>query len=78
MRVMSFVSHQGMAFILIGRSVIQQFCLVYVNLCVPVYSMTKKLCYLRNVSVTKTFLSNDVAEFSCAIKTEVLTEVATS
>ena len=38
--VMNFVSLRGMAFILIGRSVIQQFCFFDVNLCEPVHSMT--------------------------------------
>ena len=40
MCVMKFVSHREMAFILIGRSVTQQFCFFKVNLCVPVHSMT--------------------------------------
>ena len=78
MFVMNFVSHRGMAFSLIGRSVVQQFCFFYVNLCVPVHSMTLKLCYLRNVSVMKNFLSNNVVELSCTIKIEVLTEEATA
>ena len=56
MCVMNFVSHRGMAFILIGRSVIQQFCFLTL-----ICMMTYKLCYLRNASVTKTLLSNNVA-----------------
>ena len=78
MCVINFVSRRGMTFILIGRSVIQQFCFFDVNLCIPIHSMTYKLCYLSNVSVTKTLLSNNVVNFSCTIKTSVLTEEATS
>ena len=63
------VSHRGIAFILTGRSVIQQVCFYDVNQCVPVHSMTKKIRYLRNVSVTKTLQSNNVVEFSITIKT---------
>ena len=40
MCVMNFVSHQGIAFVLIGRSPLQKVCLFDVNLCVPVHSMT--------------------------------------
>ena len=69
MCVMNFVSHRGMAFILIGRSSIQQVCFFDVNLCVPVHSMAEKLCYLRSVSETKTLRSNNVVEFSCTNKT---------
>ena len=69
MCVMNFVTHRGMIVILTVRSAIQQFCFFDVNLCVPVYSMTWKLCYLRNVSVTKTLLSNNDVEFSFTIKT---------
>ena len=78
MCVMKLACHRGMAFILIDWSAIQQGCFFDVNLCVPVHSMTKKLHYLRNVSLTKTLRSNNVVEFICTIKTLVLTEEATS
>ena len=38
MCVMNFVSHRGMAYILIGRSVIQQFCFFDVDLRVRTHS----------------------------------------
>ena len=41
------------------------FLLFDVNLYVPVHTMTLQLCSLRNVSVTKTLLSNNFDEFSC-------------
>ena len=49
-----------------------------VNMCVPVHSVTKIICYLRKVSVTKTLRSHNVVEFSCTIIVLVLAEEATS
>ena len=78
MCVMKLVSHRGMAFILIGWSAIQLVCFFDVILCVPVHAMPKKLRYFSNVSLTKTLRSNDVVEFSCTLKSFLLTEEATS
>ena len=75
---MGFVSHRGIALILIGWSEIQQVCFLDVNLCVPFQSMTQNLLYLSNVSVTKFLRRNNVVEFSCTIKIKMLTEEATS
>ena len=60
---MNFVSRSGIAFILIGRSVVQQACIFDVN------SMPLKIHYLRNVSVAKTLRSNNVVQLRCTIKT---------
>ena len=54
MCVMIFGSHQEIDSILIGMSLIQQVCFFDIYLCVLVHSMTSKLRYLRNASVTKT------------------------
>ena len=44
MCVMNFVNHRGIAFILIGMSLIQQVCFFDVNLCVPVCFFDVNLC----------------------------------
>ena len=46
MCVMNFVSHRGIALILIGRSAIQQVCFFDVNLCVPVQSIFLFVCFV--------------------------------
>ena len=53
MRVMDFVSHQGITLTLIGMSAIQHVCLFDACLLVPLYLMIKNLLYVRNSPVTK-------------------------
>ena len=45
MYVMNFVSHRGIAFILNGRSLIQQGCFFDINLCVALETPLLKKCF---------------------------------
>ena len=69
MCAMNFVSHRGIAFILNGRSLIQQVCFFDVNLLCTHSFDDLKTSLLEKCLATKPLRSNNVIEFSCTIKT---------